>query len=179
MLLEGEVVVCLQVSLQPLFEHQPFLEGRPGIALGSTSPLSRRLFSHRFMVGIDTEKVSATSCLGLPASTAGSTLNLRSFEYGFMPGGANTYGSILTGTAVRSRFHLYEGIVSVYFVSLFEQACLEPLRPTSRLNKLPVRSCYALAVTPSPRMRMMLPPNTNGRLAPSILTEFTRSNSNP
>jgi hypothetical protein len=39
------------------------------------------------MVGIDTEKVFATSSLGLPASTAASTLDLRSFEYGFMPGG--------------------------------------------------------------------------------------------
>jgi hypothetical protein len=64
----------------------PFLDGLPGIALGSTSPLSLRLFSQRFMVGIDTEKVFATSSLGLPASTAESTLNLRSFEYGFMPG---------------------------------------------------------------------------------------------
>jgi hypothetical protein len=36
------------------------------------------------MVGTDTEKVFATSSLGLPASTAASTLNLRSFEYGFM-----------------------------------------------------------------------------------------------
>ena len=37
------------------------------------------------MVGIDTEKVLATSSLGSPESTAESTLNLRSFEYGFMP----------------------------------------------------------------------------------------------
>ena len=65
----------------------PFLEGLPGIALGSTSPVSRRLLSQRFMVGTDTEKVFATSSLGLPASPAASTLNLRSFEYGFMPGG--------------------------------------------------------------------------------------------
>jgi hypothetical protein len=65
----------------------PFLEGLPGIGLGSTSPVSRRLFSQRFMVGIDTEKVFATFCLGVPASTAASTLSLRSFEYGFMPGG--------------------------------------------------------------------------------------------
>jgi len=64
----------------------PFLEGLPGIALGSTSPVSRRLFSQRFMVGIDTEKVLATSSLGVPASTAESTLDLRSFEYGFMAG---------------------------------------------------------------------------------------------
>jgi hypothetical protein len=38
------------------------------------------------MVGIDTEKVFASCSLGVPASTAESTLNLRSFEYGFMPG---------------------------------------------------------------------------------------------
>src|SRR5215211_5147434 len=35
----------------------PFLEGLPGIAVGCTSPVSRRLFSHLFMVGIATEKV--------------------------------------------------------------------------------------------------------------------------
>jgi len=65
----------------------PFLAGLPGIALGCTSPVSLRLLSLRFMVGIDTEKVFATSSLGVPASTAASTLNLRSFEYGFMPRG--------------------------------------------------------------------------------------------
>jgi hypothetical protein len=36
------------------------------------------------MVGIDTEKVFATCSLGTPRSTAESTLNLRSFEYGFI-----------------------------------------------------------------------------------------------
>ena len=46
------------------------LEGLPGIALGSTSPVSRRLLNQRFMVGIDTEKVLATSSLGTPRSTA-------------------------------------------------------------------------------------------------------------
>src|SRR3954454_4560185 len=65
----------------------PFLEGLPGIGSGSPSPVTRRLFSQRFMVGIDTEKVLATSSLGLPESMAASTLNLRSFEYGFMSGG--------------------------------------------------------------------------------------------
>ena len=49
------------------------------------------------MVGIDTEKVLATSSLGVAASTAESTLNLRSFEYGFIPGAyhirIDTYGS--------------------------------------------------------------------------------------
>ena len=43
------------------------------------------------MVGIDTEKVFATSTLGVPASTAESTLSLRSFEYGFMEGGYHTW----------------------------------------------------------------------------------------
>src|SRR5215204_261157 len=84
----------------------PFLEGLPGMGSGSTSPVSRRLFSQRFMVGIDTEKVFATSSLGLPASTAESTLNLRSFEYGFMPGGYHICGSILTGAAVRRQWSI-------------------------------------------------------------------------
>src|SRR5215207_7458201 len=74
----------------------PFLEGLPGIGSGSTSPVSRRLLSQRFMEGIETEKVFATCSLGLPESTAESTLNLRSFEYGFMPEGyhiwIDTYG---------------------------------------------------------------------------------------
>src|SRR4029453_14409411 len=74
----------------------PFLGGLPGIAFGCRSPAPLRLFSQCFMVGIDTEKVFAISSLGVPASTAVSTLNLRSFEYGFMPGGyhiwIDTYG---------------------------------------------------------------------------------------
>src|SRR5215213_10227351 len=75
----------------------PFLGGLPGIGSGSTSLVSLRLFSQRFMVGIETEKVLATSSLGVPASTVESTLNLRSFEYGFIPGAyhirIDTYGS--------------------------------------------------------------------------------------
>jgi hypothetical protein len=43
--------------------------------------------SQRLMVGTDTEKVLATSSLGIPRSTAASTLNLRSSEYGFTFGG--------------------------------------------------------------------------------------------
>ena len=65
----------------------PFVQSLPGIGFGSASPVWRRLWSQRFMVGIDTEKVFATSSLGLPASTAASTLNLRSFEYDFIPKG--------------------------------------------------------------------------------------------
>src|SRR5215212_3169123 len=37
------------------------------------------------MVGSETPKTRATSFLGMPRSTAASTFNLRSFEYGFMP----------------------------------------------------------------------------------------------
>ena len=62
----------------------PLRRGRPGIGLGSTSPVSRRLLSQRLMLGTDTEKVLATSSLGTPRSTAASTLSLRSLEYGFM-----------------------------------------------------------------------------------------------
>src|SRR5215212_5782616 len=69
------------------FSIAPFLAGLPGTASGSTSPVSLLLLSQRFMVGIDTEKVLATSCLGSPESTAARTLNLRSFEYGLMPEG--------------------------------------------------------------------------------------------
>jgi len=55
--------------------------------LGETSPVSRRRFSQRLMEGTETEKICATSSLGVPLSTAASTLILRSFEYGFMPRG--------------------------------------------------------------------------------------------
>jgi hypothetical protein len=80
-------MVCLQVLWQPALEHRPFSGGPARDRLGfNVSGLSTPLEIKRFMVGIDTEKVFATSSLGLPASTAASTLNLRSFEYGFMPG---------------------------------------------------------------------------------------------
>jgi hypothetical protein len=46
------------------------------------------------MEGPETEKVLATSFLGVPPSTAASTLILRSFEYGFMPRGYNTDQSL-------------------------------------------------------------------------------------
>lgn len=88
---ETKVVISLEVLWQPLFERVNILEGLPGIGLGSASPVARRLLSQRFMVGIETEKVLATSSLRVPASTAESTLNLRSFEYGFIPG--DYYGS--------------------------------------------------------------------------------------
>jgi hypothetical protein len=68
-----------------LWSFTPFLEGLPGIGLGSTSPVSRSLLSQRLMVGTETEKVFATSSLGTPRFTVASTLNLKSFEYGFIP----------------------------------------------------------------------------------------------
>jgi hypothetical protein len=37
------------------------------------------------MVGSETPKTCATSFRSMPRSTAASTFNLRSFEYGFMP----------------------------------------------------------------------------------------------
>ena len=87
-LFESKVVVGLQVLRQPASKHCPFPGGSARhLGLGSRAPVSRRLLSQRLMVGIDTEKVFATCSLGLPASTAASTLDLRSFEYGFMPGG--------------------------------------------------------------------------------------------
>ena len=55
--------------------------------MASIRPVWRRRLSQRLMVGTDTEKVSATSSLGSPRSTAASTLILRSFEYGLMPAG--------------------------------------------------------------------------------------------
>lgn len=57
------------------------------MGLASTSPVSRRRLSQRFMVGTETEKVLATSSLLAPPSTVARTLILRSFEYGFMAGG--------------------------------------------------------------------------------------------
>src|SRR5215211_7998197 len=53
-LFEGKVVVGLQVLWQPASEHHP-LPG--GSALGSTSPVSRRLFIQRFKDAVATEKV--------------------------------------------------------------------------------------------------------------------------
>lgn len=68
------------------FRAASFTEGLPGTGLGSTSPLSRRRRSQRLIVGSETEKVSAISSRGLPASTAASTRIRRSMEYAFMFG---------------------------------------------------------------------------------------------
>ncbi len=58
----------------------PLTEGLPGIFFVRTSPVSCLLLSQRFMVERETPKSSATSFLGMPRSTAASTLDLRSFE---------------------------------------------------------------------------------------------------
>jgi len=50
----------------------PFADGLSGIGLGSTPPVSRRLLSQRLMVGTETEKVRATSSLGVPRTPVGS-----------------------------------------------------------------------------------------------------------
>ena len=64
----------------------PFLARGPGMAEGSTSPLSLRRLSQRLIEGSEIPKILATSLRGIPRSTASNTLSLKSFEYAFMPG---------------------------------------------------------------------------------------------
>ena len=59
----------------------PLMAGGLGMGLGSTLPVSRRLFSQRLIEGKETPKILATSALGIPRSTASNTFTLRSFEY--------------------------------------------------------------------------------------------------
>ena len=72
-------------SSRPARNAAPFFAGRPGIAFGKTSPVSRRALRYRLMVGTETAKVSATSAWLAPASMARSTRCRRSCEYAFMP----------------------------------------------------------------------------------------------
>jgi hypothetical protein len=58
--------------------------GGPGMGLGSTLPVSRRLFSQRLIEGKEIPKILATSSRGIPRSTASNTFSLRSFEYALM-----------------------------------------------------------------------------------------------
>ena len=53
---------------------------RPVENLGERSPPSILLFSQRLSVAREMEKVSTTSLLGVPRSTAASAFNLKSFE---------------------------------------------------------------------------------------------------
>jgi hypothetical protein len=62
----------------------PLVAGGPGMGLGSTSPVSLRLFSQRLIEGKEIPKILATSALGIPRSTASNTFSLRSFEYALM-----------------------------------------------------------------------------------------------
>ena len=64
----------------------PFLAGGPGIAEGSTSPVSLLSLSQRLIEGREIPKICATSFRGIPRSTASNTLSLRSFEYALMFG---------------------------------------------------------------------------------------------
>ena len=57
------------------------MAGGPGMGLGSTLPVSRRLFSQRLIEGKEIPKILATSSRGVPRSTASNTFTLRSFEY--------------------------------------------------------------------------------------------------
>src|SRR5919199_410071 len=64
----------------------PLRAGGPGTpSLGSKLPVSFLSLSQRLMEGKETEKVFATCSRGTPRSTASSTRDLRSTEYGFMP----------------------------------------------------------------------------------------------
>jgi hypothetical protein len=62
----------------------PLMSGGTGMSLGSTLPVSGRLFSQRLIEGKETPKILATSALGIPRSTASNTLTLGSFEYALM-----------------------------------------------------------------------------------------------
>ncbi len=75
---------CLAVGGQPLFERRVLYARSAADKLyitGFAAPLETK----RSMVG--TEKVFATSSLGMPLSTAASTLSFRFLEYGLMPRG--------------------------------------------------------------------------------------------
>jgi hypothetical protein len=57
----------------------------PGTGFGASAPVSRRCFSHRLIVGTDTANRHPTSSRGIPLSTAITTRQRRSSEYGFIP----------------------------------------------------------------------------------------------
>jgi hypothetical protein len=59
--------------------------GGPGIGFGASTPVSRRCFSHRLIVGSDTANVSTTSDRLVPRSTAATTRSRKSSEYAFIP----------------------------------------------------------------------------------------------
>ena len=103
-LLQREVVVGFEVLGQPLFKHRPLPRGPAGDRQGlDTAPVSLRLFSQRFMVGIDTaEGPRDLLCDPCRRSTASSTLNLRSFEYAFMPGSIHEDQSMSNSLLVTS-----------------------------------------------------------------------------
>jgi hypothetical protein len=56
----------------------------PSEGLGATFPVSRLRLSQRRVAAKETPKRRTICALGVPRSTAASTLNLRSFEYAFI-----------------------------------------------------------------------------------------------
>jgi hypothetical protein len=61
------------------------MAGGPGIGVGARSPVSRRRFTHRLIVGSETSKTTAASRRDISPSTARTTRQRRASEYGFMP----------------------------------------------------------------------------------------------
>ncbi len=75
-------VIC---DPRPAASAAPFTDGRPGIGLGASDPLSRRSRSYRLIVRTDTPNVSATTALPSPLSTAATTRSRSSIEYPAIP----------------------------------------------------------------------------------------------
>ena len=63
----------------------PLTATGPGIAFGANAPVSRRCFNQRLIVGSDTRNVTTTSDRFVPRSTAPTTRERKSSEYGFIP----------------------------------------------------------------------------------------------
>src|SRR5687768_7104671 len=61
------------------------IAGGPGIGFGARSPVARRCFSHRLIVGSETANVSTASARLIPRSTAPTTRRRKSSEYGLIP----------------------------------------------------------------------------------------------
>ncbi len=83
MALQGGVVVLFELPPQRLLLFERGEDAPPPTrgAVEREIPLPALLiFSHRLSVVRETERVSTTSLLGIPRSTAATALTLRSFE---------------------------------------------------------------------------------------------------
>jgi hypothetical protein len=67
----------------------PFREGRPGMGMGSTPPVRRRLVSQRLTVGTETEKVLAASSFGRSSSKTDYRVAGRGGGYAKASSGSN------------------------------------------------------------------------------------------